>query len=204
MKAEKTYLLVENGKETGPFTEAVIAERIATGEIYSETICIPQSLFQIPATLDKFFQNTISKPTSPLEVTNQENELGPTSPTKPAVKETNFLSHRNIGIGLVVLSVCAFLIGFNLDTTVSSGGDRIHNIGLLSDKQNFILFAVAMAVVGAIFMNTAKGADSDTVEHQQVQRQTRNCPYCAETIKAEATLCRFCNKEVQPIDIRTS
>lgn len=25
---------------------------------------------------------------------------------------------------------------------------------------------------------------------------TRNCPYCAETIKKEATVCRFCGREV--------
>lgn len=28
---------------------------------------------------------------------------------------------------------------------------------------------------------------------------TRQCPYCAETIKAGASICRFCNKEVTPV-----
>ena len=32
-----------------------------------------------------------------------------------------------------------------------------------------------------------------------IATDTRECPYCAETIKAKATVCRFCNKEVEPV-----
>ena len=39
----------------------------------------------------------------------------------------------------------------------------------------------------------------DGLVMQPVSRQTRNCPYCAETIKAEAKLCRFCKHDVQPL-----
>jgi hypothetical protein len=28
---------------------------------------------------------------------------------------------------------------------------------------------------------------------------TRACPYCAETIKAQAVLCRFCNRDIQAL-----
>ena len=34
-----------------------------------------------------------------------------------------------------------------------------------------------------------EGAFSDSVG-------TRNCPHCAETIKADARVCRFCNREL--------
>lgn len=33
---------------------------------------------------------------------------------------------------------------------------------------------------------------------------TRDCPYCAETIKAAARVCRFCGRSVEPIDPQTS
>lgn len=29
---------------------------------------------------------------------------------------------------------------------------------------------------------------------------TRDCPWCAETIKAAARVCRFCNRDVEPIE----
>jgi uncharacterized membrane protein len=31
------------------------------------------------------------------------------------------------------------------------------------------------------------------------QADTRDCPYCAETIKAAAKVCRFCNRDVEPL-----
>lgn len=80
MKAEKTYFLVENGKETGPFTESVITARIAAGEIYSETVCIPKSFFSLPGSLHYFFPNTIPKPISLQEVTKAGKEISPIAP----------------------------------------------------------------------------------------------------------------------------
>jgi hypothetical protein len=32
-----------------------------------------------------------------------------------------------------------------------------------------------------------------------LNNDTRECPYCAETIKKKATVCRFCGKNVVPI-----
>ena len=33
-------------------------------------------------------------------------------------------------------------------------------------------------------------------EHASDAKQTRKCPYCAETIKAAAKVCRFCNRDL--------
>jgi hypothetical protein len=36
---------------------------------------------------------------------------------------------------------------------------------------------------------------SQTSRNQAVQRDLRNCPYCAETIKREAKVCKHCGRE---------
>lgn len=100
------------------------------------------------------------------------------------------------GIVLLVAGAIIFLIGFNLDTSVAtSHGERVHNIGLMNDKQNKIIFAGVLAVIGAIFV----GFGSKSKESRTANTGGRTCPFCAETIKEEATICRFCKKKLPPI-----
>src|SRR4030095_13533513 len=66
------------------------------------------------------------------------------------------------------------------------GGGRVNNIGLIKDQQNGIIVSLAVAAIGAIMMlvpRRSSGADMQ-------------CPYCAETIKAQVKACRFCGKEL--------
>lgn len=72
MLADKTYLLVENGKETGPFTKSQLQERIETQQISPETVCIPKSLMGIPGPLSNFFPNIVFKPITPIQPTESE------------------------------------------------------------------------------------------------------------------------------------
>lgn len=103
---------------------------------------------------------------------------------------------KGFGIFLLLLGAIAFFVGFSMDTTVSSEfGARIHNIGLMNDRQNIIVFAGAVAIIGAIFVGFAS-------KNQQTADQsssTRTCPFCAEKIRTEALICRFCQKELPAI-----
>lgn len=38
-----------------------------------------------------------------------------------------------------------------------------------------------------------------TREHGVIQEQERECPYCAEKIKAGAVVCRYCGHDVTPV-----
>ena len=49
----------------------------------------------------------------------------------------------------------------------------------------FLILAVTVVVVFA--SRVTKGRRSDA--------GTKRCPYCAERIRAEAVVCRFCNRE---------
>ena len=53
-----------------------------------------------------------------------------------------------------------------------------------------LLFIVALP--HALIMK----ADTKAVEDQAIAAGGKKCPHCAEIIKAEATVCRFCSREV--------
>ena len=99
--------------------------------------------------------------------------------------------------------------GLNIDTTVATdlGGRRVHNIGLMNDKQNVLLVGAAITVVGAVllgfgFSNRSTPTPSNT-DGTSATDSTRNCPYCAEVIKAQAIVCRFCNRELPVGEVGT-
>lgn len=104
---------------------------------------------------------------------------------------------KGFGFFLLAVGAIAFLVGFSMDTSVSTRlGSRVHNIGLINERQNIIIFAGVMTVIGAIFFGLA-------TKHQMTADQnssTTTCPFCAEKIKAEATICRFCQRELPKSD----
>lgn len=100
---------------------------------------------------------------------------------------------RITGILIVICGLLGLAASLNLETTVPSGRifERVHNIGLMNEKQNFILISLAIAIGGiilAVSARTRMNSDSSS---------TQTCPYCAETIKAKAVICRFCGQNIE-------
>lgn len=63
---------------------------------------------------------------------------------------------KNLGFVLLIVGAFAFLVGFKMDTTVYTDyGERVHNIGLMNDRQNLLLFAGVLSVIGAVFFSLA-------------------------------------------------
>lgn len=54
----------------------------------------------------------------------------------------------------------------------------------------------AAAVVGKRHSGEARSKKSNT----SVRSESRLCPFCAEEIRAAAVICRYCNRDVTPVD----
>jgi hypothetical protein len=69
----------------------------------------------------------------------------------------------------------------------------------------FLLFIVAIIHACMLKPKTAStGTGKSGIAINTPAGDTKKCPYCAEPIKAEATFCRFCDKELPIETVATS
>lgn len=149
--------------------------------------------------------------------------VGTLSTTTASASTTSTTSPWNIFGGILLALGIVVLIYFVavFDTTVSVsdvssqlgldtssynlGIGRVNNIGLMNDQRNGIIVAVLMLVGGGALIvvgamqkgpTAAPVAVAATPITVAATSDERKCPYCAETIKAEAIICRFCNRNI--------
>lgn len=110
---------------------------------------------------------------------------------------------KKFGILLLVAGLIALIVTLGMDTSVASGSSRVHNLGLMNEKQNFLLVFAAIAIVGAIFLAVGERTSKPTASwvnplQEDENEALRTCPFCAEKIKSKAIFCRHCNHDVVP------
>lgn len=114
---------------------------------------------------------------------------------------------KKIGIVVFVFGLICLFAALSMDTSVSAFGGRVNNLGLMNDKQNYLLVSVAVTIMGVIVWvfggRSTRQEDSSqgSPKISDPDQVTRTCPFCAEQIKAKAIVCRYCNREVKPIDV---
>jgi hypothetical protein len=107
---------------------------------------------------------------------------------------------RNFGYFVLVVGMLCIVGALAMDVSVSSGTGRVNNIGLMAERQNFILIGGLMLLVGVIMAVAGKRQK----EIGGSSNDCRACPTCAEAIKCAAVKCRHCGSEIESVsnDVR--
>ncbi len=106
------------------------------------------------------------------------------------------------GFGLLLLCAGAIglLLAFGSDTSVDAEfGQRVHNLGLMADRQNTILLSAVIAIVGAIMLAAPDGGPNE-LSTTAPPAGLKACPWCAEQVQAAAIICRYCQRSLAVAD----
>lgn len=92
---------------------------------------------------------------------------------------------RPLGIILLLIGAALLFVSCNMITSVSG----YHNVGLISDRQTITITAATIAITGLLIylFNPRK---------QTQIKPTKKCPFCAEKILLEASICKHCHSEI--------
>lgn len=91
----------------------------------------------------------------------------------------------------MALSITALIISVGMDTSVElNNGNRINNIGLMQQQQNYIIISIAFIFLGFGVILTTRNSSSV------------KCEFCDEYIKINAKICKHCGKNVEKQNTR--
>lgn len=114
---------------------------------------------------------------------------------------------KQVGIVITVLGILGLCFSYQMKTTVTSESKSlgygievpsmtVNNIGLMEDRRNAMLVSGIATIIGVILFVAGTLQDRETVGTSSNAGNHRKCPFCAELVKEEALICRFCNRDL--------
>ena len=100
---------------------------------------------------------------------------------------------NKIGKPLAIIGGIILLFAFNMDVSVQSGYGRVNNIGLMADRNNYLLLG-ALALIAGLILTSRKRIGQNG--ESNAASDEMKCPFCAELIKSEAKLCKHCKSQI--------
>ena len=106
-------------------------------------------------------------------------------------------------IGTLVLAIGLIFIFITLSVD-PYGSSGYLNIARMNEKQNFLIVSVAVAMAGVVIVAFGYHSEQTTLIPNKTslvstKQETRVCPFCAERIMAQAKVCRYCGRDINPV-----
>ena len=101
---------------------------------------------------------------------------------------------KNSGVLVLFIGFIGVVASLMMVTSVSTSIGDVNNIGLMSDRQNYIIISGIIVVIGVIMMavqsKTSPMQDASITD--EISKPSKVCPECTEAIMPDAKQCRNC------------